>query len=100
MCFVTIALFYHLRPHVYTERMTKYVALIRGIGPGDPRKTNKKLCGVLQELGFTDVESVISSGNVIFESPETDSAALEEKIEAAWPRLLGFTATTIVRSQR
>lgn len=79
--------------------MATYVALIRGIGPGDPQKTNKKLCGVLETLGFSNVRSVISSGNVIFESDESDIRKLESKIEAAWPALLGFRATTIVKSQ-
>lgn len=77
----------------------KYVALIRGIGPGDPRKTNDKLRGVLESLGFSNVRSVISSGNIIFESDETDPHKLEEVIEAAWPELLGFQATTIVKSE-
>ena len=79
--------------------MTKYVALIRGIGPGDPQKTNEKLRGVLESLGFFRVQSVISSGNIIFESDESDPHKLEDLIEAAWPEQLGFTATTIVRSQ-
>jgi len=42
---------------------------------------------------------VISSGNIIFESHEKDIQKLEASIEAAWPKLLGFQATTIVRSQ-
>lgn len=79
--------------------MTKYVALVRGIGPGDPRKTNQQLRSALESLGLSNVASVISSGNLIFESAETDVHALEDLIEAAWPRLLGFQATTIVRSQ-
>ena len=79
--------------------MTKYVALIRGIGPGDPGKTNEKLRGVLESLGFSSVESVISSGNIIFESNEHSVRKLEEAIEAAWPKQLGFQATTIVKSQ-
>lgn len=79
--------------------MTSYVALIRGIGPGDPRKSNESLRGVLEELGYTDVRSVISSGNVVFSSDDQDSDAIGDRIEAAWPQLRGFTATTIVRSQ-
>lgn len=78
--------------------MNKYAALIRGIGPGDPQKTNQKLRGVLEGLGFTNVQSVISSGNIIFESAETNTQKLEDVIEAAWPKTLGFQATTIVRS--
>lgn len=80
--------------------MTKYVALIRGIGPGDPRKTNKKLCEALETLGFADPTPVISSGNIIFESDERSAQKLEAIIEAGWPELLGFQATTIVKSQR
>lgn len=79
--------------------MTKYAALIRGIGPGDPQKTNEKLRGVLEGLGFSNVASVISSGNIIFESDEHDAHRLADKIERAWPEQLGFQATTIVRSQ-
>lgn len=79
--------------------MTHYVALIRGIGPGDPKKSNESLRSVLESLGLKNVRSVISSGNVIFESDETDVAKLESLIESSWPTKLGFTATTIVRSQ-
>jgi uncharacterized protein (DUF1697 family) len=78
--------------------MTTYVALIRGIGPGDPRKSNESLRGVLEELGFADVRSVISSGNVIFTSDSADADELGDRIEAAWPRLRGFEALTVVRS--
>ncbi len=84
--------------------MGTFVALIRGIGPGDPRKSNESLRGVLEELGYGDVRSVISSGNVVFTSgdPDVDAEdtdALGDRIEAAWPELRGFKATTIVRSR-
>lgn len=77
----------------------KYVALLRGIGPGNPSMHGSKLAGVLEALGFTNVRSVISSGNVIFESDSSDVARMEATIQAAWPEKLGFTSTTIVRSQ-
>lgn len=60
----------------------------------------KKLCGVLEELGFTNVQGVISSGNVIFESDLQNIKALEDKIEKAWPEKLNFNSTTIIRSQK
>ncbi|WP_300681758.1 DUF1697 domain-containing protein [Nocardioides sp.] len=78
--------------------MTTYVSLIRGIGPGDPKKSNESLRGVHTDLGFGDVRSVISSGNVIFSSDQTDPDALGEQITAAWPEQRGFSALTIVRS--
>jgi uncharacterized protein (DUF1697 family) len=79
--------------------MTKYVALLRGIAPINPNMRNEKLRGVLEGLGFQNVQTVISSGNVLFESPSNNTKMLEETIEKAWPTRLGFTSTTIVRSQ-
>ena len=78
----------------------KYVAFLRGIGPGNPNMRNDKLRGVFEELSFSNVRSVISSGNIIFESNSKDIARMEAKIEAAWPKRLGFTSTTIIRSQK
>jgi len=60
---------------------------------------NEKLRGVFEGLSFQNVQSVISSGNILFESDETDTTALEEKAEKAFPSKLGFTCTTIIRSQ-
>lgn len=77
----------------------KYVALLRGIGPGNPKMRNENLRRVLEDLGFEGVQSVISSGNLVFEADLTKASALEEKIEAAWPKQLGFESTTIVRSR-
>src|SRR5581483_8879431 len=79
--------------------MPKYVALLRGIGPSNPNMHQKKLEGVLEELGFSNVKTIISSGNVVFESPLKDIAKLEDKIERAWPAKLGFNSMTIVRSR-
>jgi uncharacterized protein (DUF1697 family) len=78
----------------------KYVALLRGIGPANPNMHQAKLCGVLEELGFSNVKGVISSGNVVFESNIKDGKKLEDIIEKAWPEKLGFNSTTIIRSQR
>lgn len=79
--------------------MIKYVAFLRGIAPLNPNMKNEKLRGVFEDLGFQNVRSVISSGNILFESDETDVAAMEATLEAAWPKRLGFNSTTIIRSQ-
>jgi uncharacterized protein (DUF1697 family) len=60
---------------------------------------NDKLRGVFEKLGFENVKTVISSGNVIFESPSRSRSNLEESIEKALPEELGFKSTTIIRSQ-
>jgi uncharacterized protein (DUF1697 family) len=78
----------------------QYVALLRGIMPTNPNMKSGKLKGVFESLGFKNVSTVIGSGNVVFSSPSKDTAALEAKIEKAFPKQLGFTSTTIVRSQK
>jgi uncharacterized protein (DUF1697 family) len=79
--------------------MIKYVALLRGIGPSNPNMHGSKLKSVLEDLGFSNVQTLISSGNVLFESDSEDIAAMEATIQKAWPIKLGFSSTTIIRSQ-
>jgi uncharacterized protein (DUF1697 family) len=49
----------------------------------NPNMRNEKLRGVFEGLGLTNVKTVISSGNVLFESPREDVPALEAEIEDA-----------------
>jgi uncharacterized protein (DUF1697 family) len=79
--------------------MPQYVALLRGIAPMNPNMRNEKLRAVFEELGFTHVQTVIASGNVLFESPQTSIPELEAHIEAALPARLDFYSTTIIRSR-
>jgi uncharacterized protein (DUF1697 family) len=79
--------------------MTRYVALLRGIAPTNPNMRNDKLRGLFEKLGFANVRTVISSGNVIFDSPSRSVRKLEERIEKALPEELGFNSTTILWSR-
>lgn len=80
--------------------MITYVALLRGIGPTDPNMRPAKLKEAFEKMGFKDVRTVISSGNVVFNSSSKSTSALEKKIEKALPELLGFTSTAIIRSKQ
>jgi uncharacterized protein (DUF1697 family) len=77
----------------------RYAALLRGIAPLDPRMRNENLRSVFESLGFINVTTVIASGNVLFESPRHDVAAIETEIEKAIIAQLGFSSTTIIRSR-
>lgn len=79
--------------------MKTYVALLRGIGPINPNMRPAKLKEAFEAMGFKQVRTVISSGNVVFSSPSASATSLEQKIEKALPKLLGFTSTTIIRSE-
>jgi uncharacterized protein (DUF1697 family) len=76
----------------------KYVALLRGIGPMNPNMRNERLREVVEQLGFRNVATVVSSGNIVFETDAQDVSALEAQLEDAWPTQLDFRSTTIVRS--
>jgi uncharacterized protein (DUF1697 family) len=57
-----------------------------------------KLREIFESLGFTDVETFIASGNVIFKSRSANTAALEKKVEQALEKSLGFEVGTLIRS--
>src|SRR5688572_757649 len=78
----------------------KYVALLRGIGPGNPNMRNEKLRQPFEALGFKNILTVISSGNVLFESDKTDISELEKEIEEAIVLQLGFSSSVVIKSKR
>jgi uncharacterized protein (DUF1697 family) len=73
----------------------RYAAFLRGVMP-----TNCKmpaLRAAFEAAGFTDVVTVISSGNVVFDARPATGAALQRKAEAAMADELGRVFVTIVR---
>src|SRR5262245_20471782 len=50
-----------------------------------------------EAAGFTNVETVLSSGNVVFDAASTSAAAIERKAEAAIEARLGRVFPAIVR---
>ena len=78
--------------------MPKYVAFLRAINVGGHTVKMDYLRGLFEALGFTNVETFIASGNVIFDSPSRSSRALERKIEASLELTLGYAVATFIRS--
>jgi len=70
--------------------MPRYAALLRGVSPTNAKMPDLKRA--LEKLGYANVKTLLSSGNLVFDAPKSSNAALEKKIEAA----TGFLA--IVRS--
>ena len=50
-----------------------------------------------EAAGFTNIKTVLSSGNVVFDARKATEAALERKAEVAMQQALGRTFYTIVR---
>jgi len=76
-----------------------YFAFLRGIGPGDPLKSNESLRKVFESCGFKNVRSFISSGNILFSSTEKNTEKLERTIEQGFKKNLGIEIGTFVRSK-
>jgi uncharacterized protein (DUF1697 family) len=82
-----------------SESMISYAAFLRGIGPGDPKKSNESLRKLFESCGFSNVRSFISSGNILFESKEADVQKLERKAEKAFRDTHGIEVATFIRSK-
>ena len=75
--------------------MPTYAAFLRGVMP-----TNAKMPDLQRAFGaagFTDVKTVLSSGNVVFTAEKAGTARLQAEAEAAMEKHLGRSFLTIVR---
>ncbi len=78
--------------------MTRYVAFLRAINVGGRRIKMDHLRELFESLGFSNVETFIASGNVIFDSEVDEARALGGKIENHLRESLGYEVATFVRS--
>src|SRR5262249_11779912 len=83
--------------------MPRYVAFLPGVSPMNASMPELKRC--FQAAGFASVETVLSSGNVVFDARSTSEAAVEKKVAEAMERgvkacELKQSFPVIVRSQK
>lgn len=78
--------------------MPKYVAFLRAINVGGRTVTMDRLCDLLQALKFSNVESFIASGNILFDSRSKKTSAFEQQIADHLHENLGYEVTTFVRT--
>lgn len=76
--------------------MPRYVAFLRGVSPMNAKMPELKRC--FEQAGFGNVRTVLSSGNVVFDSRAGSELALARRIEAAMGQHLERKFHTIVRS--
>ena len=79
--------------------MQTYIALLRGINVSGQKKVPMaELREVLTKTGFSEVQTYIQSGNVVFKSSERDTNSLEERIKTAIKTHFGFDVPTLVKT--
>lgn len=79
--------------------MHRYIAFLRAINVGGHTVKMEYLRAQIESLGFSKVETFIASGNVIFESPATNTQTLETQIEGHLQQALGYAVATFIRSR-
>ncbi len=75
--------------------MALYAAFLRGVMPMNAKMA--ELRASFEAAGFRDVRTVLSSGNVVFDSRAASPASLERRAEAAMQQRLGRSFLPIVR---
>jgi uncharacterized protein (DUF1697 family) len=75
--------------------MTTYAAFLRGVNVGGVNLKMAEVAAALGDAGFTDVRTILASGNVLLESP-AGAAAVRKKAEAALRDRFGYDAWVLV----
>jgi uncharacterized protein (DUF1697 family) len=78
--------------------MPKLIAFLRAINVGGHNVKMDDLRRLFEELGFSNVETFIASGNVIFDASDDDAQTLERRIEGHLRAALGYEVATFIRS--
>ena len=77
------------------------IALLRGVNVGGNKKVAMAdLKTMVEALGFTQVKTLLQSGNVVFEAGDRSDAELESLLEAEAEKRLGLVTRFIVRGPK
>ena len=80
--------------------MPRYVALLRGINVGGNKKVPMaRLRELMEGLGYTDVATLLQSGNAVFTSKEKSAAKVVKQLEAAIAGEFGFEVSVVLRTR-
>lgn len=75
----------------------QYIALLRGINVGGKRPVKMSVLKTAYEAaGFTNVQTYINSGNVLFEAPETGLTTLAATCDQIMVETFGFSVNIAV----
>lgn len=81
------------------NNLGRYAAFLRGINIGGNKKVPMAdLKKMLEKICFRNVQTILASGNVVFDSIEKNPEAIKEKIEKQIEETFGFQVKTIVHS--
>ncbi|MDR7060661.1 MULTISPECIES: DUF1697 domain-containing protein [unclassified Sphingopyxis] len=79
--------------------MARYVALFGSINVGGNRLTMADLRSAFEAEGFSNVETVVASGNVLFDHDARPTRGLEEKLSIMVDERFDMTSAALVRDR-
>ena len=77
----------------------KGAAMLRGIHLGKRQLKSAELKAVVEDMGFTEVRTILASGNVVFEAGDAAPEALERDLHAALEKATGLKSEVFVRNR-
>jgi len=80
--------------------MSKYIAFLRAINVGGHTVKMDCLKKLFERIGFTNVETFIASGNVLFETKSKAIDSIKKKIENELEKFLGYKVATFIRTTK
>ena len=81
------------------KRQTGYAAFLRGINVGGHRRIGMDaLKQAFESLGFENIQTLLASGNVVFQAPRTNASILTQQIQEGLKKAFGVEIGVLIRS--
>ena len=81
--------------------MNRYVAFLRAINVGGKNMIKmEELIVLFQKCGLSNIKTYINSGNLLFDSEESDLVLLQNKIESLLEISMGKKITVLIRTKK
>lgn len=77
----------------------RYIAFLRGINIGGRKILMEDLQQVFEAMGFTNIKTLIASGNVLFNTSENNEVVLTKGIEESLEKHVGFAIPVMLRTK-
>jgi uncharacterized protein (DUF1697 family) len=79
--------------------MPRYIAFLRAVNVGGHHAVKMDaLRQLFESLGYSNVETFIASGNIVFETTSRNAQILEREIENRLREALGYEVATFIRT--
>ncbi|MEP7103402.1 MAG: DUF1697 domain-containing protein [Candidatus Dojkabacteria bacterium] len=83
-----------------TNPSTTYIALLRGINVGGHTIRMRDLIAAFKAQGFINVNTILASGNVVFDNVTMDEEDIANSIERKLLKQFGFNVPVLLRTQK